>query len=52
MTVIDVRFHLGLSATLLGEDSMGVTDERQNELYTMLVDEIGEVLNLNSNHRK
>tara|TARA_B100000315_G_scaffold260510_1_gene322484 strand:+ start:5522 stop:6004 length:483 start_codon:yes stop_codon:yes gene_type:complete len=52
VTVIDVRVRLGLSATLLGEDSMGVTVEHQNELYTMLVDEIGEVLNLNPDHRE
>ena len=52
MTVIDVRFRLGLSATLLGDDSMGVTVEHQNELYTMLVDEIGEVSSLNCDHRE
>ena len=52
MTVIDVRVRLGLSATLLGEDSMSVMVEHKNELYTKLVDEIGEVLNLNSDHRE
>ncbi|MDP7624627.1 MAG: chemotaxis protein CheW [Rhodospirillales bacterium] len=52
VTVIDVRVRLGLSATLLGDDSMGVAVEHQNELYTLLVDEIGEVLSLNSDHRE
>ncbi|MBT5940051.1 MAG: chemotaxis protein CheW [Rhodospirillaceae bacterium] len=51
VTVIDVRVRLGLSPTEPYEDSMGVTVENQNELYTLLVDEIGEVLNLNPEHR-
>jgi purine-binding chemotaxis protein CheW len=46
VTVIDVRVRLGLTPTDPEKDSMGVTVENQNELYTLLVDEIGEVLNL------
>ncbi len=46
VTVIDVRVRLGLPPKADLKDVMGVTVENQNELYTLLVDEIGEVLNL------
>ena len=46
VTVIDVRVRLGLSPKEKLADVMGVTVENQNELYTLLVDDIGEVLNL------
>ncbi|MBT3989421.1 MAG: chemotaxis protein CheW [Rhodospirillaceae bacterium] len=51
VTVIDVRVRLGLSAIDAEADCMGVTVENQNELYTLLVDEIGEVLNLDPDHQ-
>jgi purine-binding chemotaxis protein CheW len=51
VTVIDVRVRLGLEPTDKNVDSMGVTVEHQNELYTFLVDDIGEVLNLDPDHR-
>ena len=44
VTVIDVRVRLGLSENESQENNMGVTVEQKNELYTLLVDEIGEVL--------
>jgi len=52
VTVIDVRVRLGLSATDPDKDSMGVTVEHQNELYTLLVDDIGDVLNLDPEERE
>ncbi len=47
VTVIDVRVRLGLAENENLENNMGVTVEQKNELYTLLVDEIGEVLELN-----
>ncbi len=47
VTVIDVRVRLGLPENENQENHMGVTVEQKNELYTLLVDEIGEVLELN-----
>jgi len=52
VTVIDVRVRLGLSPMDADEESMGVTVEHQNELYTLLVDDIGEVLNLDPENRE
>jgi purine-binding chemotaxis protein CheW len=46
VTVIDVRVRLGLPAREEGENTMGVTVEQSTELYTLSVDEIGEVLSL------
>ena len=46
VTVIDVRVRLGLPENENQENNMGVTVEQKNELYTLLVDEIGEVLEL------
>lgn len=45
VTVIDVRVRLGLAP---GDaiDSMGVTVERDHDLYTLLVDKIGDVMSL------
>ncbi len=47
VTVIDVRIRLGLPER---EDkdsqNMGVTVEQDNELYTLLVDKIGDVISL------
>jgi purine-binding chemotaxis protein CheW len=52
VTVIDVRVRLGLSPCVIDDNSMGVTVEHKNELYTLLVDDIGEVLNLDPTHRE
>lgn len=46
VTVIDVRIRLGLLAREEGENTMGVTVEQGTELYTLSVDEIGEVLSI------
>ena len=46
VTVIDVRIRLGLPPRENGENTMGVTVEQATELYTLSVDEIGEVLSL------
>jgi len=46
VTVIDVRVRLGLPPLVEDEKCMGVTVEKATELYTLRVDEIGEVLAL------
>lgn len=46
VTVIDVRIRLGLEPRDDDGDSMGVTVEQDNDLYTLLVDEIGDVIGL------
>ncbi len=46
VTVIDVRIRLGLEPRDSDYESMGVTVEQDNDLYTLLVDEIGDVIGL------
>lgn len=46
VTVIDVRVRLGLEKRSDGADSMGVTIEHDHELYTLLVDKVGDVIGL------
>lgn len=47
VTVIDVRVRLGLPPRdEESKDSMGVTVEQDNDLYTLLVDKIGDVISL------
>ena len=46
VTVIDVRVRLGLEKRQDGGQSMGVTVEHQNDLYTLLVDKVGDVVGL------
>lgn len=45
VTVIDVRVRLGLPPGDAA-DSMGVTVEQNHDLYTLLVDKIGDVMSL------
>ena len=47
VTVIDVRTRLGLPR-LIGGKSMGVTVEHRGELFTLLVDRVGDVAKLAS----
>jgi purine-binding chemotaxis protein CheW len=49
VTVIDVRVRLGLPANQNAEESMGVTVELHQDLYTLLVDSIGDVMTLELN---
>lgn len=46
VTVIDVRVRLGLEPREETTDSMGVTVEQNQDLYTLLVDQIGDVVSL------
>ncbi len=47
VTVIDVRVRLGLGSPEEGQGkSMGVTVEHEYDLYTLLVDRIGDVIGL------
>jgi len=47
VTVIDVRIRLGLPERDQKDgQNMGVTVEQDNELYTLLVDKIGDVISL------
>ncbi|MEQ8227584.1 MAG: chemotaxis protein CheW [Rhodospirillales bacterium] len=49
VTVIDVRVRLGLPAsTVASDEAMGVTVEHEHELYTLLVDSIGDVVSLSN----
>jgi len=48
VTVIDVRVRLGLEKRDENERGMGVTVEQQNELYTLLVDDVGDVVGLSA----
>ncbi len=48
VTVIDVRVRLGLEKRAVNEGAMAVTVEQDNELYTLLVDEVGDVIGLKS----
>jgi len=48
VTVIDVRTRLGLAQTAIADatSKMGVTVESDHDLYTLLVDKVGDVVNL------
>lgn len=46
VTVIDVRSRLGLPPLESGEKPMGVTVEKAGELFTLLVDRIGDVVEM------
>ena len=48
VTVIDVRVRLGLAKRGDDERGMAVTVEHQHELYTLLVDRIGDVIGLSN----
>ena len=48
VTVIDVRVRLGLEKRKADAESMGVTVEYHNELYTLLVDKVGDVIGLSN----
>jgi len=48
VTVIDVRVRLGLKKREEDRGGMGVTVEHGNELYTLLVDKVGDVTSLSS----
>jgi purine-binding chemotaxis protein CheW len=47
VTAIDVRLRLGLDKREGGKASMSVVVEHDGELYSLLVDSVGEVLSLN-----
>lgn len=46
VTVIDVRTRLGLGADAAADKAMGVTVEHRGEFYTLLVDRIGDIVQL------
>lgn len=48
VTVIDVRVRLGLEKRENAKESMGVTIEHNHELYTLLVDKVGDVIGLSN----
>lgn len=50
VTVVDVRVRLGLKGRLDHLNNMGVTVEHQNELYTLPVDTVGDVIGLSSDY--
>jgi purine-binding chemotaxis protein CheW len=48
VTAIDLRRRLGLPVRVVGQPSMSVVVERQGELYSLLVDSVREVIELDS----
>ncbi len=48
VTAIDVRRRLGLPSRPEGEEGMAVVVEHDKELYSLLIDSVGEVLSLPS----
>lgn len=48
VTAIDVRLRLGLPPRAEGEPAMSVVVDHRGESYSMLVDQVGEVLSLKS----
>lgn len=48
VTAIDVRLRLGLLSTVGEDEGMSVVVEHDNELYSLMVDSVGEVLALKS----
>ena len=46
VTAIDVRLRLGLASRKRSDDDMSIVVEQGGELYSLRVDEVGEVLNL------
>ncbi len=48
VTVIDVRRRLGLEKRAPDVQPMGVTVEQNHELYTLLVDKVGDVVSLST----
>lgn len=50
VTAIDVRIRLGLKPRPKGADSMSIVAETDGELYSLMVDSVGEVLPLSTNN--
>jgi len=46
VTAIDLRLHLGFPAREEGAPSMSVVIEHEGESYSLLIDEVGEVLSI------
>ncbi len=49
VTAIDVRLRLGLAARPKEAESMSIVAENEGELYSLMVDSVGEVLALSQN---
>jgi purine-binding chemotaxis protein CheW len=49
ITAIDVRIRLGLPEREPGADNMSIVAENEGELYSLMVDAVGEVLALSPN---
>jgi purine-binding chemotaxis protein CheW len=50
VTAIDVRIRLGLQGRDKDDDGMSIVVEHDNELYSLMVDSVGEVLQLKASH--
>lgn len=50
VTAIDVRMKLGLPKRTAGETTMSVVVEHGGEFYSLMVDQVGEVLSLDANN--
>lgn len=51
VTAVDLRRRLSLQPRSAGEKPMSVVVEHQGELYSLLADQVGEVLSLSPNER-
>lgn len=49
VTAIDIRIRLGLEPRPEGAETMSIVVETEGELYSLMVDSVGEVLPLSSN---
>ncbi len=50
VTAINVRRRLGLEPRPQEEESMSVVVEHENELYSLIIDKVGDVLSLHNEH--
>ncbi|WP_282609766.1 chemotaxis protein CheW [Pelagibius sp. Alg239-R121] len=50
VTAIDVRLRLGLSGRDEGDEGMSIVVEHDSELYSLMVDSVGEVLQLKTSN--
>jgi purine-binding chemotaxis protein CheW len=46
VTAVDMRIRLGMPPRAAGEQSMSVVVEHEGELYSLVIDKVGEVMNL------
>ncbi len=48
VTAVDLRVRLGLPTGAVGQDQMSIVVEHHGDLYSLIIDSVGEVLDLSS----